>query len=554
MKRKTLKRILIIICLLICILLISNKQLASYLFGEVQYRNVNIDPGNIEVPHNRTIQWNNQSLFADSVINMWADRSVPDSILEGKGNAPRILLAKLMAKQDIPHVNSTIMKLKAWGISGSSWRFNKKGDYDFTITVLTTILWFYGDQPELLYPETKNYLLNVLLTEKGNRSRYTAPRSLGLVKETENHLLMTEGSRYLKNRWIMQHGNKNSYYNNVENGMETRLIDLLKEMNSAGLYEFNSLPYTGYTITALLNLEAFASSEVRIEARNVLDYLNWCYALGSYQYKHFPPMRRRYEKASFSELTTDYHSVFMKTWLSYYPKEKYSSMTFTATEHSLIGACMPYRPADSVPKLIFDKGNGYFLKLGHGPDACPEIYSAGKKFLLSAGGVNRGKRSLIIVRPITLFLNDTAEDLSGSIQLSGNGTDFMKWNNTGVYKNFACAAGPVFVPDNFIPVTKKDNWSIFSLNDSVTAAVYSTESLGLLALFDGSCPDSLLNEILKVNPNQEELSQSFKFPDGPKISYDVKAPRNKWVIISENDILLDRDFDHWPLIEGVFYN
>ncbi len=554
MKRKALKRILFIISILLSILLISNKQLASYLFGEVQYRNVNIDQGNVEVPYTRTIQWNIKSVFSDSIITMWADKSVPDSMLEGKGNAPRILLAKLRAKQDIPYVNSTIMKLKAWGISGSSWRFNKKGDYDFTITVLITILWFYGDNPELLYPETKDYLLNVLLTEKGNRFRYTAPRSLGLVKETENHLLMTEGSRYLKNRWIMLHGNKNSYYNNVENGMETRLLDLLKEMNSAGLYEFNSLPYTGYTITALLNLEAFASGEVSTEARKVLDYLNWCYALGSYQYKHFPPMRRRYEKAAFSELTTDYHSVFMKTWLSYHPEEIYSSMTFTATEHSLIGACMPYRPADSVVNFIFDKGNGYFIKLGHGPDASPEIYSAGKKYLLSAGGVNRGKRSLIVARPITLFLNDSAQNLTEAIHLEGPKKDFMNWNNTGVYKNFACAAGPVFIPDNFIPVAKKDNWSLYSLNDSVTAAIYSTESLGLLALFEGSGTDSLLNEILKVNPNNEKLSHTFKFPDGPRISYDVEAPANKWVIISENDRLLDRDFDKWPLIEGVFYN
>lgn len=554
MKRKTLKRILFIIGLLISILLISNKQLASYLFGEVQYRNVNIAQGNIEVPHALTIQWNSYSLFADSIINMWADKSVPESMLEGKGNAPRILLAKLLVKKDIPEVNRTIVKMRVWGTSGSSWALNKKGDYDFSVTILTTILWFYGDQSDLLYPETKDYLLSVLLSEDGNKFRYTAPGTLGLVKETENHLLMTEGSRYLKNRWIMQHGNKDSIYNNIENGMESRLLDLLKEMNSAGLYEFNSLPYIGYTITALLNLEAFASEEVRKEARNILDYINWCYALGSYGYKHYPPMRRRYEKAVIQDLTNDYHSVFMKTWLSYYPKEKYSSMTFAATEHSLIGSCMPYRPSDSVVKLIFDKGDGYFIKLGHGPDASPEIYSAGKKFLLSAGGVNRGKRSLIVARPITLFLNDSAQNLTEAIHLEGPGKDFMNWNNTGVYKNFACAAGPVFVPDNFIPVTKKDNWSLYSLNDSVTAAVYSTESLGLLALFEGSGTDSLLNEILKVNPNNEELSQTFKFPYGPKISYDVKAPRNRWVIISENDSLLDRDFDKWPLIEGVFLN
>ncbi len=40
------------------------------------------------------------------------------------------------------------------------------------------------------------------------------------------------------------------------------------------------------------------------------------------------------------------------------------------------------------------------------------------------------------------------------IHLAGPGTDFMKWNNTGVYRNFACAKGPVFVPDSFKPLQK----------------------------------------------------------------------------------------------------
>jgi hypothetical protein len=122
----------------------------------------------------------------------------------------------------------------------------------------------------------------------------------------------------------------------------------MEEMKTAGLDEFNSLPYAGYTITGLLAIEAFASERLSREARNVLDYMNWCYALGSYRLKHYPPMRRRYSKEGIKEITTDYHSAFMKAWLSYSDIEHYNTDISHAEIHAAMGACMPYRPADEV--------------------------------------------------------------------------------------------------------------------------------------------------------------------------------------------------------------
>ena len=552
--KKTLKLFLFLLSMVLLILLVSNNTFTSYLLGEVQYQKVQLKPGNIEVPHERTIIWKNQSAFADSIYNFWARRTISEEMLAGKGNAPRILLAKLLIGREIAEVNKTILKLKAWGVSGSSWALNKKGDYDFTFTILTTILWLYGDQPELLYPETKEYLLKVLLTEDGNKFRYTAPRTLRLVKETENHLLMTEGSRYLKNRWIMLHGNKDSYFNNIQNGMETKIMALLEELKTNGLYEFNSLPYIGYTITALLNLEAFASDNVRAEARNVLDYINWCYAIGSYKLKHYPPMRRRYEKSVIQDFDNNYHTVFMKSWLSFVPYGNYSDRVGVGKEHAIMGACLPYRPADKVVRLLFDKRDGYFVRMGHGPTSSPEIYFAGKHFLLSAGGVNRGKRSLIVARPITLFLDDNAENLSETFHLSGPGTNFMEWNNTGVYKKFACAAGPVFIPKSFVPIRKNENWSIYSTNDSVQIAVHSTAGFGLIAIFENTDSDSLLSQLTLSNREIDKLKTCFQLPDGHKITYNVLASKDKWVIISDNEQMLNRDFDNWPLIDGDIKN
>lgn len=528
----------------------NNKQLKSQIFGTLYYRDVTLKPGNITVPQKRTLQWKNTSSFSDSIYKSVAKMPITEEMLFKKGNTTRILLARLLLKKNIPEVNEIMQKMTVWGNCGSSWSMNPKGDYDFPLTILTTIFWKFGEQPDLIYPETKSHLLNVLLSEEGDNFSYTVPKTLGLVKETENHILMTEGSRYLKNRWIRLHGNSDSRYNNAENGIEEKLLLFLEEIKANGLYEFNSIPYLGYTITALLNLEAFASEKVRKTSREVLDYLNWSYALNSLNLKHYPPMRRRYEKAKIKELTTDYHSAFIKSWLSYSDIQNYDKNVGAAKIHALMGACMPYRPADAFVDMLFNKKKGYFVRQGHGVDASPEISSAGQHFLISAGGVNRGRKSQIVTRPICLFLNDQTDHLSEIVHLSGTSNDFMKWNNTGVYRNFACAAGAVSVPKNFKAIAKKGNWSAFSDANNVTIIVYSSNNFGLIALFENVSPLITFENVRKENPQTEILQNQFKFPNGPLLEYDVLAPKDKWVMVSENGKKLDRDFDSWPLLGG----
>ena len=444
------------------------------------------------------------------------------------------------------------MKFKVWGISGSTWALNKMGDYDFPLTNLTTILWLFGDKEDILYPETREHLVNTLLSEEGNKFRYAVPYSLGLWKDTENHILMTEGSRYLKNRWLALHGNTDEKYDNIRNGMEDKLLAFMDELRVNGLYEFNSLPYVGYTLVALLNIEAFGSERISTKAHEVLDYMNWCYALGSYQLKHYPPMRRRYEKAYIQRLLTDYHSAFMKSWLSFSPVDKFDADVSKAEVHALMGVCIPYQPVDDVIKTIFDKGNGYFVQLGHGKNSCPEIYSAGKHFLLSAGGANRGENSIIVARPICLFLNDTASVLANVFHLAGPGDDFKQWNNTGVYRYFACAAGPVKIPEGLKPVQDKNSWSVYLMNDSVSVAVYSTEKLGILAIAENQHPGEFLANVVLLNSDRSKLEHQFTMPGGSKIEYDVNSLKDLWVIKSIDGKPVDRMYDHWPLIQGDF--
>lgn len=550
--KRILKWIFLSIGLIYLFLLIANRQVAIVLFGGDGYKRHQLSPGNVEVPNKRTFKWKDRSAFADSILLLWANKPIRVEDINRKGTVQNIVLARMMLKKDIQEVNQVLLKFKVWGISGSTWALNKRGDYDFTMTNLTTILWLFGDKEDILFPETREYLVNTLLSEEGGKFRYAVPYSLGLWKDTENHVLMTEGSRYLKNRWLALRGNTDEKYDNIRNGMEDKLLAFMDEMRVNGLYEFNSLPYVGYTLVALLNIEAFGSERLSAKARDVLDYMNWCYALGNCQLKHYPPMRRRYEKAYIRKLLTDYHSAFMKSWLSFSPVDKFDADVSKAEVHALMGVCIPYQPADEVIKTIFDKQNGYFVQLGHGKNSCPEIYSAGKHFLLSAGGANRGENSIIVARPICLFLNDTASVLANVFHLEGPGDDFKQWNNTGVYRNFACAAGPVKIPTGLKPVQNKNNWSVYLMNDSVSVAVYSTEKLGIMAIAENQKPEDFLDNVVRLNSDQSKFGHQFTMPEGTTIEFDVNSPKNRWVIQAINGKPVDRKYDYWPLIQGDF--
>ena len=524
---------------------------AGFVLGPRKYSGPALPPSTLAVPHERTLAWKSDSPLANRVYESWAARPLGDFQKGGKGDLPRILLGRLLTKRQLAETNQHLLTLQPWGVSGTSGWQNPKGDYDFAESVLTTVLWKFGDDAATLFPAAREHLLNVLLTEGGGEFRTRAPRTLGLIEETENHILMTEGSRYLKNRWLRAHGNTSPRFDNDANGMEGKLLAFLAAMRAAGLHEFNSQPYVGYTLLGLLNLEAFASERLRAAARDVLDYMNGCYALGGYRLRHFPPFRRSPGYASMTALSAGYQTAYMTAWLSYAESPlALPELQRGGETHALIGACLPYRPPDAVVRLLFDKGAGYFVQLGHGLDASPEIFSAGPGFLLSAGGVVRGKYVPTSARAITLLVDNDADDLAKVFHLAGPGNDSTKWNNTGVHRHFACAAGPVQVPAGATAVRENGPWKLFAPTPGVRVAVYSTGELGLVAVFTGTAAGDLLDAIAHANPDASTLAHSFQFPGGAKLTYDVRSPKDKGVMISDDGRLLDRDFDRWPLLAG----
>ena len=75
-----------------------------------------------------------------------------------------------------------------------------------------------------------------------------------------------------------------------------------------------------------------------------------------------------------------------------------------------------------------------------------------------------------------------------------------------------------------------------------------------MVVFENENPQELATKLLDLNPNIEGLKTKFHFLNGSTIEYDVLSPRNKWIIKAVDGKALDRNFDNWALIEGIFNN
>lgn len=508
-----------------------------------------ISVGNIEIPFQRSIHFNDTSQIQKEIIETWSNGKVSDWTDGEKPDLknPRTVLGCLLAGRRIEEINQYLMRQEATGTAGSRWLLNPKGGYNFTTMAFTPLLFLFDDKPELLYPETKQHLAENILTIQGAGFTRKVPHLP--IEDTENHILMAESSRYLKNLWLREHGNLSPEFDNENNGVEEGLKNYLKEILTCGVYEFNADPYLGYTYASLLNLDAFASGDVKEYATKILDLINWQYALNSYKFKHFPPYRRRFKNAFDKSIVSDYHSVMLMVWAGFYNDSLKLDITH-GKHHALWAAMLPYRPSDKVMEWTLEKPNPYFVKMGHGYNSCPEIVSGDKSYLLSAGGANQGRLSLIMPKPTVLFLDDEAWELKDIFHMYGPGEDFMNWNNTGVYQDFACTKGKVHIPEGRQAIFTSDGWQVFPVSEGIFLNIYSEKELGIMVIVRSQSAEESLKSILANNPEKKLLKKQFKHPDGNLIEYDLDSPKNKWVIKAINNIPVNRKFEQWPFFEG----
>jgi hypothetical protein len=505
--------------------------------------------GNVDIPVLRTLHFNTTSHLKDELIDYWSKGKVSDWIDGEKIDLknPRTVLGCLLAGKRVKEINQYLLSQKATGNAGSRWLLNPKGGYDFNAMAFTPVLFLFGDKPELLFPETKRHLVENILTIEG--AGFTRNVPFAGFQDSENHVLMAESARYLKNQWLWNNGNKLPQYDNKNNGVEDGLTTYLKEIYAYGVYEFNADPYLGYTYSSLLNLTEFATGEVQQYATKILDMINWQYALNSYKFKHFPPYRRKFKDAFSEEIYSDYHSVMLMVWASFYNDSL--KLDLPQGKHMALWASMySYRPSDKVMQWTLNKPNAYFVKMGHGYNSCPEICSGDKSYLLSAGGANQGRLSLIMPKPTVLFLDDDARVLNETFHMYGPGEDFMKWNNTGVYEDFACTKGEVHIPEGKKAVLSSDGWQFFAISDGIFLGIYSNKKLGIMTIIRAHAAEDALSQIHTGNPDPKLYQTQFKHPNGNFIEYDLDSPKDTWVIKRINKQSVNRKFWRWPFFEG----
>lgn len=528
----------------------------------------------------------NHSEVAEKALNHYVSWSLNNWYGSGgKVQVPRSILARLELGKDLQSLNEYIQGLEPWGTIGSSYDLfwgliSRNGDYDFTLVVLTSMLYLYGEDAEVLYAETRDHLLNNLLVLDGGKPDISVP---GIpIRDTENHILMNESSRYLKNQWLFNHGSEDQRgrerYDNSENGLEEWMVRYLEAIYENGFHEFNSIPYQIYSIQPLLNLEAFAESErVRKISRKILDGLAAQYALGSFQFRRFVPYRRSERHVRQTTFYNDRLTAVMVAWL----EDPYNIRPdIWNNVHALLPTVLlPYRPSKELENFLLrepHKRCEYFVRYVHGkvprPESfldglrplyfpnpsirgskgTPEIFSGGPGFLLSAGGAFRGGGASVYPRKTTLFLADGADDVNDCFHIPGQGYYNRRpfWNNTGVYERFAVGPEPVHIPESYKPVSTGEGWKIFEPYESKPffIAIFNQPDLGLMALFpdyEGSA-SQLLKHLQEKNPDPDKLHRMFKCPTERCIEYEPTAPVGLWLIKSVNGKLKPRIYDRWP--------
>jgi hypothetical protein len=476
------------------------------------------------------------------IIKHWANRPLPDWKTKGKVDAPRVMLAKLLTGKDLDSVNQYLTGKTPWGKNGSDWAFNKHGDYDFSEVPLSAIQQLFGDGP-LLKDSAKQTLLRVLLTHCGNKTSERTP-GLRIMRETENHILMGETSRYLKNQWLHEHGDTTLVRDNDRNGLNQWWWACLQQKLDKGFFEFNANPYSSYSVTALLTFHTFChNAELKRKCADVLDMLFTRYAYSSLGMRRYPPYRRRMEREKVQRFSADPITSIVKALLlkdghTVEPAEEH-------LHHSLLAYVSDYHLPDSTVALLVGKKPAYFYRWGHGKESCPEIYSGSADYLLSAGGSQRTIISQIVARPITLFLNDSAIELKQCFHITGRGK-MKRWNNTGVYEYFAVGTSPVNIPSRYQPVENLNGWSVFQPypGKKFYVLVYNKKHLGLMAIFpEGKLTaKEALSYVLDSN-KPENLRTMVWLPTVEGISYNLHAIKTRWVIKTFGERLIGRW--HW---------
>ena len=223
------------------------------------------------------------------------------------------------------------------------------------------------------------------------------------IPETENHRLMIESSRFLKNEIIVAAVPKHPQIQAIKDDRDESkawILDYLAEVMKRDFSEYNARPYQRYSIMSLYNLADFAEdADVKSGASMVIEFSLAKFALSSREGIRVAPYRRLVEAMHYSSNIDfvnagDHAAALMLLYAG--QLQRFPSIPPTLTSpggrwlsiggpsYMIYAATSDFRPASDIVDLAIDKSMAYFQRVKNGG---VEIYSSTRSFTIAAGGV-----------------------------------------------------------------------------------------------------------------------------------------------------------------------
>lgn len=465
------------------------------------------------------------------------------------------------------------------------------GDYDFALQGLVNLAFQIKNHKRHISPEAWTKLLHTLLSEKGSKHHtHFTLKGCGTYKDSENHVLLSESSRFLTNQLLYEEGKQGGKelveFDNIKNGFEGWLLTQLQQLAKHDFVEYNSRPYQGFTFLALQNLYDYSESEkVKIAAKGLLDYLAAKYAIQSNLLRRLAPFGRQPRYATSNAIDGgDIVQYRFAVQVGNYDIYSLSPKPYEASgepHFMLLGGVTSYRIPPMILDLFFDKSTAgpYFQKYSH---YSAEIYEAHDRYLVSAGGIfyNNPQDWILPMMdgwayPTTIMPTGLQMKIDDLIRIKGSRV-LTSRSNMCMQPGFACGIDPT-IPKS-IPASCREKIGNFTFIDFTSdkcplkygfhVAVYSKTCDGLRCFFGGTRfgfwethdpkPGETFADfkktVLKKNGGRKYRSyrtNDYYTYDGRKISFTPVTWRMwDWGIRFINDNPVYTKIKDWGLAEG----
>jgi len=288
-----------------------------------------------------------------------------------------------------------------------------QGDFDMSLLGCTSLIGLFADDRDLLTDATLVHLVGKVIRTWGQKPKAHFDVGFVAFPETENHLFMSESTRFLANQviWENRRGlpeltslrdsltREGEVLDNGQGTLKRMLLKLMHRTMRKGFFEFNAQVYQRFTIHALDNLYSFsADAAVSEGAACLLDYLSALFAFQSYDGLRYGPFRRSsetYQDSSIIGRDAACSFFALQSGAFAWRADARRGLWHANTSHAsmaLFSAVLKYRVPEPILAYMQERPGEYRAEIrsayaGSGPRKRPtEIYHGSSRFLLTAGG------------------------------------------------------------------------------------------------------------------------------------------------------------------------